>query len=115
MDATKQPFPQDLFIAVLRDVPLERAQEVSLALYKAGFRMMSITTNTKDFDIILRHVASQDLPGLTLGASSVCSVQEVRTSSPATSGSKVKVKCHPMLVVHGEISLHTGGGSVVTA
>ena len=88
MDATKQPFPQDLFIAVLRDVPLERAQEVSFALYKAGFRMMSITTNTKDFDIILRHVASQDLPGLTLGASSVCSVQEVRTSSPATSGSK---------------------------
>lgn len=42
--------------------------------------MMSITTHTKDFAAILRHVAGQDFPGLTIGASSVCSVQQVRIS-----------------------------------
>eukprot|EP00752_Nemacystus_decipiens_P009613 g8590.t1 len=39
--------------------------------------MVSITTDTNGFDTILRQVAAQDLPGLTLGASSVCSVQQV--------------------------------------
>lgn len=98
--ASRQPVPQDLFIAVLRDVQLERAEEVARALYKGGFRTMSITTNTRDFETILRHVAGQDFPGLTVGASSVCSVQQVRISRPAedyylhTTGRQIQHQIH---------------------
>lgn len=104
INATSQLVAQDLFIAVLRDVQLERAQEVARAVYKGGFRMMSITTNTKDFGTILRSVAGQDFPGLTLGASSVCSVQQVRISSAqlkATAGKSNTLygSCYVLLIL----------------
>lgn len=74
----RQPVPRALFIAVLRDVQPERLQEVAHALYSGGFRMMSVTADTPSFASVLRRIAREDLPGLTVGASSVCSEQEVR-------------------------------------
>lgn len=76
--AAQQPVPRALFIAVLRDVQPERAQEVAYALYRGGFRMMSVTADTPSFASVLRRIAREDLPGLKVGASSVCSEQEVR-------------------------------------
>lgn len=78
--AAGQAVPQPLFIAVLRDVQLERAGEVARALYRGGFRMLSVTTNTPNFTKILQSIATAadtGLTGLTVGASSVCSEKEV--------------------------------------
>lgn len=108
LHATRQPVPQDLFIAVLRDLQLERAQEVARALYKGGFRMVSITADTIDFDSILRDVAGQDFPGLTLGASSVCSVQQVRMASQTADTNSRKYQIHTAYcwLCHVHFELH---------
>lgn len=68
-------------IAVLRDVRLERAVEVVRALYEEGFNMISVTADTKSFCKILRSIPRSFFPGLLLGASSVTTLDEVKTTS----------------------------------
>lgn len=66
-------------LAVLRGLELERGEETVVGLYKTGFRMLSVTVDTPGFEEVLVKCCRLELPGMTIGASSVTTPLQVRS------------------------------------
>lgn len=66
-------------LGVLRGLELERCEETVLGLYEAGFRMLSVTVDTPGFEKVLVRCCRLELPGVTVGASSVTTPLQVRS------------------------------------
>lgn len=66
------------FIGVLRGIEVARSIDVALMLHNAGFRVVSVTVDTPEFERILRDLSSRsDLNAVVFGASSVTSPAQV--------------------------------------